>query len=210
MIHRDLSSLSNPHQFVVTHLDWTVGVDFETRRLACEATYAFQVATAALPTTGREEGDKPSITLDLDTAHLLIESVVRGDNGEPLPYELHPAPSGDDKSHLGRKLSVDVSSLVLGVGNVRTDVPPVTIKYRTTEGCTAIQWLPPSQTSSKMYPYLFTQCQAIHARSIVPCQDLPVRHDTKYSFYVMLRSFTSLISHCLLRSCVFHSYRSKI
>lgn len=49
----------------------------------------------------------------------------------------------------------------------------IVIDYATTEGCTACQWLDPSQTVGKKHPYLFTQCQAIHARSLVPCQDSP-------------------------------------
>ncbi len=49
----------------------------------------------------------------------------------------------------------------------------IKIAYETTSECTAIQWLEPAQTVGKVYPYLFTQCQAIHARSIVPCQDTP-------------------------------------
>ena len=49
----------------------------------------------------------------------------------------------------------------------------VTIAYRTGPEATAIQWLEPSMTAGKKLPFLFTQCQAIHARSLVPCQDTP-------------------------------------
>jgi len=47
------------------------------------------------------------------------------------------------------------------------------VQYATTKDCTACQWLEPSQTVGKKHPYLFTQCQAIHARSLLPCQDSP-------------------------------------
>jgi leukotriene-A4 hydrolase len=53
------------------------------------------------------------------------------------------------------------------------DVVIIRIQYETTADCTAAQWLTPSQTREKKFPFLFTQCQAIHARSLVPCQDSP-------------------------------------
>lgn len=49
----------------------------------------------------------------------------------------------------------------------------IAVRYATTESCSAAQWLAPEQTLGGQHPYLFTQCQAIHARSIVPCQDTP-------------------------------------
>lgn len=47
------------------------------------------------------------------------------------------------------------------------------VEYSTSPGAMALQWLVPSQTAGGKLPYLFTQCQAIHARSMVPCQDTP-------------------------------------
>ncbi|CAN0397308.1 unnamed protein product, partial [Hapterophycus canaliculatus] len=49
----------------------------------------------------------------------------------------------------------------------------VNISYCTSPRSTAIQWLPPAQTHGGKRPYLFTQGQAIHARSLLPCQDCP-------------------------------------
>lgn len=68
----------------------------------------------------------------------------------------------------------------LGVG-VKIWLPPtkrgagtkivIKIPYTIRDGCSAVQFLSPSQTAGKAHPYLFTQCQAIHARALLPCQD---------------------------------------
>lgn len=49
----------------------------------------------------------------------------------------------------------------------------LTVFYSTTSECTGLQWLDKEQTSSKTAPFLFSQCEAIHARSILPCFDTP-------------------------------------
>jgi hypothetical protein len=45
--------------------------------------------------------------------------------------------------------------------------------FRTSPEARALQWLNASQTAGGSHPFLFSQCQAIHARSIFPCQDSP-------------------------------------
>jgi leukotriene-A4 hydrolase len=164
---RDLSSLSNPHQVKVTHLDWRVAVDFESKVVRGLATYTLA------PSSPQQA---PSV-VDLDTAHLVIEGVTSTDTGSPLKYRLHR--SNPKKPHLGQKLSVFLptpkkkSSPTDDDDDDDDNALSITISYRTTQQCTAIQWLPPSATTGKLYPFLFTQCQAIHARSLVPCQDVP-------------------------------------
>ncbi len=146
----DFSSHSKPDEAVVTHLDWKISVEFAEERLLAEATYTVRVL------------NKKATALDLDTAHLDILGVQAND-WTPLKFTLHPL--DETKPHLGRRLEIDLQEVQA------KDYHNITIFYATTKFCSALQWLPASQTAGKKYPYLFTQCQAIHARSLVPCQD---------------------------------------
>ncbi len=125
-------------------LDWRARVDFATKQLDAEATLHFKEPAV--------EG-----ALDLDTRDLLIESVADL-TGAVLQFVLH-AP----EQFLGARLSICVPK---GSQGVR-------IRYRTSPQASALQWLEPTQTGGGNQPFLFSQCQAIHARSLIPLQDTP-------------------------------------
>jgi leukotriene-A4 hydrolase len=169
---RDLSSLSNPHEVRVTHLDWDVKVDFARSTLTAKATYTI------------DRVDAKAGTLCLDTSCLVIRSVT-DQNGKELPSKLHAM----KKAHLGRKLEIKL---------LTDDVAQVIIEYSTTPECSALQWLPPTQTAGKVHPYLFTQCQAIHARALIPCQDSPGAKMT-YKAVVQVPAWAVCVMSAVLR-----------
>ncbi|KAK9169022.1 hypothetical protein Syun_001162 [Stephania yunnanensis] len=90
--------------------------------------------------------------------HPLHHSVPPIPNPFPLPYTLHPTPHPIK----GQPLTISLSSH-----------HSLLISFSTSPSSSALQWLSPSQTSSNSLPFVYTQCQPIHARSIFPCQDTP-------------------------------------
>ncbi|OJH41093.1 M1 family metallopeptidase [Cystobacter ferrugineus] len=143
MARRDPHSYNEDTQPETEHLTWKARVDFPSRRLHAEATLTLKEASAG--------------PLDLDTRELDVESVVDGE-GRPLSFLVSPP-----EPILGSRLRVEL----------RPGVKQLTVRYRTSPGASALQWLTPAQTAGGQAPYLFSQCQAIHARSVVPLQDTP-------------------------------------
>jgi len=74
------------------------------------------------------------------------------------------------------------------------------ISYETSPNASALQWIEPQATLGKKHPYLFSQCQAIHARSLYPCQDSPAVKFTYSAKVTCPKELVALMSACRLES----------
>jgi aminopeptidase N len=105
--------------------------------------------------------DPAARTLVLDTRDLTISKVqVKDKTGEwkPAPFTL-------DKRDAKKGQALRIA--------LQSQPEKVRIDYRTSPGASALQWLTPQQTMSGKHPFMFSQSEAIDARSWVPSQDTP-------------------------------------
>ncbi len=141
----DIHTVASKTDARVKHLDLDLVVDMDAHQLLGKAAYEL-------------ETNRTSDTIYFDTKGLKIESVIDLSTNTPLQYKLLT----EDRV-LGSGLEVVLNK----------ETKKITITYTTSENAAALQWLSSEQTGDKKYPFLFTQSQAILARSWIPCQDGP-------------------------------------
>ena len=147
--HHDEHSYAEPDKVVVKELGLDLRVDFAKKQLHGAADLALQWK------------DPAHRQLVLDTRDLTIEKVL-GKSGSDGWHRLEFA-LGERDPIFGQKLTV----------NVKRQYEIVRVRYRTSPEASGLQWLEPSMTQGKKLPFMFSQSQAIHARSWVPLQDTP-------------------------------------
>nr|XP_026490578.1 LOW QUALITY PROTEIN: leukotriene A-4 hydrolase [Vanessa tameamea] len=166
----DPSSFSRPELAVIKHVDLLYKVDFDKKMLYGTSVLTIQVLDYIEDVI-------------LDTNNLTIEAVELKD-GTTLKYKLdEPIPN------YGSKLTITLPQSAAPEQKLQ-----IKIKYSTEPSATALQWLEPNQTSGKKHPYLFSQCQPVHARSILPCQDTPAVKFTYEAEVIAPEEFTVLMS----------------
>jgi len=141
----DIHSYANASEVTIQHLSLDLSVDFNAKTLSGTATLSLKQL-------------KKSSAVVLDTRGLSIEKVTLNGSSVPAKFTL-----GKEEKIFGAPLSIPITSTTT----------TVTIHYTTSPDAGALQWLDPSQTAGKQKPFLFTQSQAILARTWVPCMDGP-------------------------------------
>ena len=158
MSNKDPSTFSNYSDIHSSHLHFELDFDFNTQIITGFVTHTLKRVN---------ENCKEII---FDTRDLKIHSVLLSSSQSPLEYKL-----GDSSEALGTPLLISLpSSLSLQP----EEEFKITIHYSTSKESVGIKWLDPQQTEGKKQPYLFTQFQAIHCRSAIPCQDTPAKKIT--------------------------------
>ncbi len=142
-------SFANADEVVVRYLDLDWDVRFDQRAIDGTATLHIE---RVVDGAGR---------LRLDTRDLAIAAVELSDDGDD--WMATPFALGTADPILGAPLEVSLSPTAT----------QVRVTYTTSPGASGVQWLEPAQTAGKTHPFMFTQSQAIHARSWIPLQDTP-------------------------------------
>lgn len=142
----DRHSYAEPQLVRTTHLELDLELDFTAQVLTGTATHTLAWA-----------GSSDRLILDTRDLTVLAVEGETADGWEPLEYSL----AVPDKE-LGSALTIRTARQ-----------ERVRVSYRTAPTATGLQWLEPSMTAGGVMPFMFSQSQAIHARSWVPVQDTP-------------------------------------
>ena len=147
-LNPETHSFSNLEKVKTTHLNWDAKINFDLKQVSGTATWNFKNNT-------QEK------YIHFDTYDLTIKKVKV--NGKETQYFLTPF-----VENYGSGLSIPITE--------KDTI--LSIDYVTGANANALQWLAPEQTAGKKLPYLFTQCESIQARSLLPCQDAPLNRIT--------------------------------
>ncbi len=144
----DVHSYAYIHEVKTLHLDLDLEVDFNNNTI-----YGIASHTISDHTTDK-------MIFDINGLEIIKVTL---DSGVETDFKI-----GKNDELLGQPLEV----------TIKPNTKQVNIQYKTTDQSGSLDWLPPSLTSSKKYPFLYTQGQAILTRTWIPVQDSPLNRIT--------------------------------
>ncbi|MGI2025473.1 M1 family metallopeptidase [Shewanella glacialipiscicola] len=168
--NQDALTYANYTEVSVSHVELALAVDFKQSRLSGEVTLDLA-------------WHKAGKILILDTRDLTINSVTALDNAgkwQSIPFTLAKTD--------------EVRGAALTINFTEQNTQKVKINYHTSDNPSGIQWLTPEQTQGKQLPFMFSQSQAIHARSWIPLQDTPAVRQTYSATITADKAITVVMS----------------
>jgi leukotriene-A4 hydrolase len=148
-VNRDYHSYANTADFRTEHVQLELTVDFARRVLDGSVELQLMRLTGA--------GELVLDTRDLDIASVETDAGGHG-TWAPTTFAV-----GARDAILGSPLRIAMPATA----------DRVRIKYTTRPEASGLQWVTPEQTAGRKRPFLYSQSQAIHARSWIPLQDTP-------------------------------------
>ncbi|HTE42560.1 MAG TPA: M1 family metallopeptidase [Steroidobacteraceae bacterium] len=146
----DAHSYANIDDVRATHASLNLRADFQRQQL---------IGTVDL-TFDRLSKDVREVVLD--TRDLTVRKVeLIGRRNRALIFEM-----GLRDAILGSPLKIQLPAVPGATFKLR-------VQYETSPEASGLQWLTPAQTAGKQQPFVYSQSQAVHARSWIPLQDTP-------------------------------------
>jgi leukotriene-A4 hydrolase len=166
-IHKDAASFANFDEISINHIDLDLKVDFGQKIIDGYAVLHMKCL-------------KPTNKVVLDSRDLSIKKIHLG--GDSMPFK------AVDRGVLGQALTIDIPQMESGKEF------NLIVYYSTSPTASALQFVDKELTADKKQPFLYSQCQAIHARSIVPCMDTPAVKQTYSARVQVPNGITCLMS----------------
>mmetsp|Transcript_796 Transcript_796/g.662 ORF Transcript_796/g.662 Transcript_796/m.662 type:complete len:645 (+) Transcript_796:7-1941(+) len=164
----DESSFSNIDEVETTHFELEIDLDFKQNLIHGHQTLYMKTKKFGIS----------KIRLDISGLEILN---VSNENGRRLDFKINSSV----KQELGQELVIGIPTSVFPRSNV-----VLIIDYITSKNPSAVSWLTKEQTTGKILPFMYTQCEPIHCRSLAPLQDTPA---IKSTFSLLTKSPRDII-----------------
>jgi leukotriene-A4 hydrolase len=184
----DPHSYSRPEQVRVAHVGFNWVVDFDAATLTGDVVLLLE----------RTDPNAPLLldSRDFDLKHVFTGKLDASPGERGVP-ELATDAIRNDASWTAAAFTIGERNRSFGAP-ISVVLPAganaVKLTYATRPDATGLQWLEPSQTAGKRAPFLYSQSQAIHARSWIPAQDSPGVRTTWDAIVEVDEGFTAVMA----------------
>ncbi len=162
----DEHTYAEPTRVRTKDLSLELTVDFAAKRLAGSATLVVEWL------------DPAAHQLVLDTRDLRITRVDASSDGQT--WKRVKFAVGKRDRILGSKLTIEAGRAA-----------QVRVSYQTSPQASGLQWMSARLTANGKQPFLFSQSQAIHARSWIPLQDTP---GVRFTYSARIRTAKAVVA----------------